>query len=91
MEINFNNLPEAVTLLFLEINKLQQLVLEVQSTQNPINPHERLTRKEVTQEYKICYATVHNLINQGRLRYEKIGRKTLFRREDLEECFRGYQ
>lgn len=50
------------------------------------NEHERLTRKQVCEEYKISLGTVHNLMKRGKLAYDKIGRKTLFKREDVERC-----
>lgn len=53
------------------------------------NEHERLTRKQVCEEYKISLGTVHNLMKQGKLAYHKVGRKTLFRREDVEHCING--
>jgi excisionase family DNA binding protein len=53
------------------------------------NPHERLTRQQVRQQYKVSYGTIHNLMKSGKLAYEKVGRKTLFRREDVERVFSG--
>ena len=58
-----------------------------QSKINPVNSSGRLTRKEVQREYKVSLSTIHNLMRQGKLHYEKVGRKTLFRREDVERCF----
>lgn len=55
--------------------------------QQSSNPHERLTRRQVSQQYKVSLGTIHNLMKAGKLAYEKVGRKTLFRREDLEICF----
>ena len=52
-----------------------------------VNPHERITRQQVKQEYKISLAKIHKLMRSGELSYEKVGRKTLFRREDVENCF----
>ncbi|AHM60271.1 hypothetical protein D770_10070 [Flammeovirgaceae bacterium 311] len=50
------------------------------------NDHERLTRKQVCDEYKISLGTIHNLMKRGKLSYDKVGRKTLFKREDVERC-----
>ena len=49
-----------------------------------INPYERLTRKDISKEYRVCYGTIHNAMNKGKLPYEKVGRKTLYKRTDVE-------
>lgn len=72
------------------LSNIESLILDLkhQPKQALIsNPHERLTRKQVSQQYKISLGTIHNLMKAGKLAYEKVGRKTLFRREDLEICF----
>lgn len=51
----------------------------------PINPHERLTRKSIKEQYCVSYGTIHNAMKRGNLQYEKVGRKTLFKRTDVEE------
>lgn len=53
------------------------------------DPHERLSRKQIVSEYGISLTTVHNLMKSGQLSYEKVGRRTLFRRQDVEACFSG--
>ena len=55
--------------------------------QQPSNPYERLTRKQIKAEYKVSYGKIHNMMKTGKLAFEKVGRKTLFRREDVESCF----
>lgn len=47
---------------------------------------ERITRKEVCRLYKISLPTVHELMKKG-LPYEKAGRKTLFKRSDVDAYF----
>jgi hypothetical protein len=49
---------------------------------------ERLTRKSVCQKYKISLPTLHQCMKNG-LPFEKIGRKTLFRREELDFFFKS--
>lgn len=51
------------------------------------NPSERLTPAQVCAEYKICKGTLHKLCNTGKLAFEKVGRKTLFQRSDVDDCF----
>lgn len=76
--------------LFQRLDQIEFLIVksnELLNTSNSFNPSERLTRKQVSEQYKISYATLHNLMRQQRLTYEKIGRKTLYKRSDLEACF----
>lgn len=47
---------------------------------------ERLTRKEICNLYKVSLPTVHACMKTG-LPYEKCGRKTLFRRSDVDRFF----
>lgn len=54
---------------------------------NDYDPDERITRKNIKDLYKISLATVHALMSQG-LPYEKVGRKTLFKRGDVDEFFK---
>jgi len=48
---------------------------------------ERLTRKDISLLYKISFGTIHKCMKKG-LIYEKCGRKTLFRREDVDNFFK---
>ena len=45
---------------------------------------ERLTRREIRERYKISYPTIHKLMKEG-MPFEKIGRKTVFRAEDIDK------
>lgn len=47
----------------------------------------RLDRQELSKKYCISLSTIHKLMRNGVLPYEKIGRKTLFKYEDVENCF----
>lgn len=80
--------------LFNKVNKVERLLVDLNqkidnSKSEPVNPNERITRKQLSKEKNISLGTIHNLMKRGELPYEKIGRKTLFRREDLENCFRN--
>jgi len=52
-----------------------------------LNSDERLTRKQVCALYKISYPTLHSCMSLG-LAYEKIGRKTLFNRSEVDQFFK---
>lgn len=74
------------------LSNIENLLLDLKHQPKqapPTNPNERLTRKQVQKEYNISLGTVHNLMKKDALAYEKVGRKTLFRREDVERCFRN--
>jgi excisionase family DNA binding protein len=72
-------------------DKLEILLHELKTKQQTALPttnlHERLTRKEITKEYKVSLGTIHNAMNKGNLAYSKVGRKTLFKRIDVEKWF----
>lgn len=47
---------------------------------------ERITRKDIKRIYKVSYPTIHSLMKQG-LPFEKIGRKTLYKRSLVDKYF----
>ena len=81
-------IPELREVFREELEKCYQTKQEAKQNQH-VNLFERLTRQQVRQQYKVSYGTIHNLMRSGKLPYEKIGRKTLFRREDVERVFSG--
>lgn len=87
---------QAVTITQISPSELEALIdkaIDKALSNNPrevhFNPSERLTRKEIKSIYKVSYPTIHSAMNSGKLPFEKIGRKTLFRREDVEAFFRS--
>lgn len=82
-EILFNKVEQVESILARLEKQLQE------SLPSQPNPNERLTRKQLTAEYNVSLGTIHNLMKKGLLIYEKVGRKTLFRREDVERCFKS--
>ncbi len=81
---------------FTQINdrfdQIESLITDIKTdvtTTKQANPDERLTRKEIQKQYKISLSTVHKLMKTGELHYSKVGRKTLFRKSDVEQCFGG--
>lgn len=73
-------------------DKLEELYINLSNKLSNIkqdsNQFERLTRKQVSEQYKICYGTIHNGMKQNKLSYEKLGRKTLFQRQEIEKWIR---
>ena len=86
----YEALFEQMALMRQEIAGLKRII---QNKAPEYNPNERLTRKQVFSEYKISSATLHRMISreENALPFEKVGRKTLFRREQLEKFFRNNQ
>ena len=73
---------------FDEIESLiNQIIAKSESKSEP-DPEERLTRRDIQRQFKISLSTVHKLMKDGVLSYYKVGRKTLFKRKDVENCFK---
>lgn len=67
-----------------ELNAFAQLI----HNKEPEYPQdERITIQELKELYKVSKPTIHKYMKQG-LRYEKLGRKTLFVRSDVNTFFR---
>ena len=79
---NFNTIER-------KLGELEELIFAfIESKSNvEVNPHERLTRKEIKEQYKVCFGTIHNAMKSGKLPFNKVGRKTLFLRSDVENYF----
>lgn len=69
-------------------DELEALIQGLQKTENSnsseFDPHERLTRADIKKQYKVSFGTIHNAMNSGKLSYDKVGRKTIFKREAVE-------
>ena len=63
---------------------LEGLVQDIRKFLKMPNPHERMTRQMVADQYRVSLGTVHNHMKSGRLPYTKIGAKTIFKRVDVE-------
>jgi excisionase family DNA binding protein len=57
----------------------QSLIEQMCISQNPY-----LTRQEAASYLGVCLASLDNYVRSGRIEKFKAGRKTLFRREDLQ-------
>lgn len=80
---------------FTQINdrfdQIESLISEIKTKVNRpqvSTQKERLTRKEIQSNYKVSLSTIHKLMKTGDLPYHKVGRKTLFKRQDVEDCFK---
>jgi len=61
-------------------------IISSQPNKDHTEQDERLTRKDIKRLYKISYPTIHSLMKQG-LTFSKVGRKTLFKRSDVDKFF----
>jgi hypothetical protein len=84
-DVNFGNLPVMVANLFDRLDLLEALIKNI-PTEEKQKKSERLTRKQLKEEYQIGYATIHSLMRKELLPFDKVGRKTLFKRVDVENC-----
>lgn len=66
------------------MNILESLLHKLIRQTGASTPNERVTRKIISEEYKLSNGTIHNAMNNGDLPYEKVGRRTLFKRSDVE-------
>lgn len=75
---------------FDELEALIQGLKDSKPTRSPeIDRHERLTRADIKKQYKVSFGTIHNAMNSGKLSYDKIGRKTVFKREAVENWIKN--
>lgn len=85
MQIQNHNPFEKIDLRF---DQLQELIVDLQNkldkAKPELNPHERLTRSDVRKDYRISFGTIHNAMKSKKLPFEKVGRKTLYKRIDVE-------
>jgi len=82
---------QAVTITQITPYELEKLIRDTLTDtlerQSKESKDERLTRLEVCNLYKISFPTLHKCMHNG-LPFEKVGRKTLFRREDVDQYFK---
>jgi excisionase family DNA binding protein len=85
MQENLTNPFQQIDQRFDELEALIQGLQKTENASSPeIDPHERLTRADIKKLYKVSFGTIHNAMNSGKLSYDKVGRKTLFKRSDVE-------
>jgi len=72
------------------LSVIEELLIEIKHGGIRIQPpaDERLTRQQVSNLYHMSLPTLHECMKRG-LPYEKVGRKTLFRREDVDRYFQN--
>ncbi|MEO9482477.1 MAG: helix-turn-helix domain-containing protein [Ekhidna sp.] len=86
-EINKNGKGIEAILKSILKEALQELIESAKQSEPSVSKDRRLTRLEVIESYKISSGTLHKIMREGDLAYEKVGRKTLFKSEDVENYF----
>lgn len=68
--------------------RLEVTLDEIKANQKKdhVDPNKLLTRKQIKESYNISYPTLHKLMHNG-FPYIKEGRKTLFRKGDVDKYF----
>ncbi len=57
---------------------------ELKNHLQPKEPNEYLTRQEVADLFNISLSTIHNHVKSGRLKPHYLGRRTYFKRQEVE-------
>lgn len=90
--ITFENLPSAIGLLLAKVEGLERR-LDATSAPPPQQP-DYVTLKEARSILRdsVTVGTIYNWKSQGRISANKVGRKLLFKRADIEAMLhKGYQ
>ena len=56
-----------------------------------VNPPETVTRKWAADRLNVSMPTLHKLMNDGEIRFIKIGRSTRFERQEIERFLKSRQ
>lgn len=67
-----------------EVKQVLQTELNVLRKQEKQNSVEYLTRADVADKLHCSFSTIHRMVNNGGLKCQKFGRKSLFRTSDVE-------
>lgn len=67
-----------------EVQQVLQTELNVLRKPEKQNSVVYLTRAEVAERFRCSYSTIHRMVNNGGLKCQKFGRKSLFRTTDVE-------
>ena len=84
-------IPNPFVVIIERLNHIEELLDKIEnkptSESQPPSQNYRLTRREVCARYKISLSSLHSLMKRGDIPFEKIGRKTLFHENDVEDYF----
>jgi hypothetical protein len=80
IEINHNNLPEAVSELFNELSSIKNLLL---NQNNQPETDQLLTIQQTGEFIKLTPATIYGLVSKNSIPYSKKGKRLYFSKQEL--------
>lgn len=84
MEITYNNLPEAVTLLTNEVGEIKRLLLE-KSTESTPEPDQLLTIQQAAQLLNLSVPTLYGYVHKAEIPVSKKGNRLYFSKQELTD------
>jgi hypothetical protein len=84
IEISFNNLPEAITLLLQKIDTLENSVQELKNSSSNYEPDELLTRQETADYFKCDLSTIHHWTKKGKLIKHCLGNRAYYKKSEID-------
>ncbi len=83
VNLSFNELPEAVSNLLLEVKEIKQLLIKHDKPQT--KEHEKfIDIDEVARYLRKSRFTIYGLVHKGKIPYHKFGRKLYFKISEIE-------
>lgn len=82
--ITFEQLPQAVSLLFDKLDDIEKLLLLVKTNSaEPIKHEEFLSVQEAANFLKLAVPTIHTMVNRAEIPANKAGKKLYFSKDEL--------
>lgn len=87
--LTFNELPEAVSTILLQLEALNsRLEKSARSQKKEVDPDEYLTTDEVVKKLKTTRQTINNWRKSGKLKAYGISNRILFKRSEVEAALK---
>ncbi len=89
MNLTFEQLPTAVTLLTKEISELKALLLQKNEQQPTEQPEQLLTIQQAAELFNLTVPTMYSKVSRGELPVMKRGKRLYFSRTELMEYLKA--
>jgi len=84
--ITFEQLPQAVSLLFDKLDYIEKLLLDAKAdAKEPIQKDEILSVQEAAAFLKLAVPTIHTMVSRAEIPANKAGKKLYFLRDELTD------
>jgi len=83
MELQFNELPKAVTMLTNEVSELKRLLLEKREQQSIEQPEAFLNIKEAARFLNLTVPTIYSKVSKREIPFMKKSKRLYFSKEEL--------